>query len=57
MTPGRYYASVMPVAGIIYAIALVVSHANSVVAAVGALAFLLIAAARRVVVIWSARRR
>ena len=50
MTIGRYYGSVMPIAGVLYAIALVISHGNGMVATVGALIFALIAVTGRLVV-------
>lgn len=43
MTRGRYYSSVMPIAGIIYVIVLFATGFNATVVIIGALAFALIA--------------
>lgn len=43
MTPGRYYSTVMPVAGILYVIVMFATGFNRNVVIIGALAFALIA--------------
>jgi hypothetical protein len=43
MTRGRYYSSVMPVAGIVYAMAVIVLPHHGMVAVIGAMCFALIA--------------
>ena len=50
LTLGRYYASAMPIAGILYAIALVALPHRGTVAVVGAMLFALIAVSGQLVV-------
>ena len=49
MTRGRFYASAFPIAGVLYAIALVISHGNGTVAVVGAMLFAVIAVSGTVI--------
>ncbi len=44
MTRGRYYSIAMPIAGILYVIALIATHGNGTVGLVGALLFAVVAA-------------
>jgi hypothetical protein len=57
MTRGRYYSSVMPVAGILYVIALIVLPHHGTVAVVGAMCFALIAVAGPLVIRSTTRPR
>lgn len=43
MTRRRYFSTAMPLAAVLYAIALIVTHGNAAVALVGALLFAVVA--------------